>query len=823
MASGGRKPAAAFVLLFVAVVAAVSLGTAIGLAIATTRNIQYLENFGDHSPALPTQIMDIDGELIAELFSEKREIITIDAVPKWLINALLTREDKQFFEHPGFSITGTARAVWNKYIVGTYHSGGSTITQQLAGYLYSDRTEITWARKAEELWWAVQMERRFTKNEILELYLNEMYFGHNTYGVEAASQFYFKHSARDLTLAESAMLVIQLNRPGHYSPINHPNRARKMQQEILTQMVALGYATKEEVDLSLQEYWESYDFTRPSLTTAWLDREDKAPYFTEYVRQQLEDILLGSMDLYNDGLVVHTTLSLEHQRIADKIMSRAIRETNDKYQSQTTTRLEFVDDTLLDIADLLSLTFNMDDIRIAGNRQIRRAEDHFLGELNPVVDLISSVFTNEALRYAARVGYQNASKQAMKAQVEGAMISIDSHSGYIYAMVGGRQFESINQFNRATQSSVQPGSSFKPMYYSAAIDSREFTPASMIVDAPVVFWNDDGTEYTPLNYKGEWEGRVLLRKALAHSMNVPSLHVLDGIGFDAAINRASRMLGYNEPEEIERVFPRRYPLGLGVITVSPLRMARAFATFANHGKEVTPIAIRYIEDRNGRIIYNPEEELRQQQRRDIDSLLIMSPQTAYIMVDLLRSTINEGTLWWANHTVGGFDRPIAGKTGTTDNWSDAWTVGFTPQLTTAVWFGFDERGHSLGVNLSGAISAGPVWAEYMQEVHKSFEPAEFMRPESGLIEKIICTRSGLLPTEYCKDTRKEIFLIGTEPRELCDLCKYEAEQKDTFIENIQHAILPGDFPDSLPDLDELVAEEVDTEPKVRATGNPLLD
>ena len=414
MAARRRRAHISYVFLVVSVIVAVSLGMGVGLAIAATKNIQNLENFGNYRPSLPTQILDINGELIAELFNEKREIITIDAIPECLINALLTREDRNFFQHPGFSLMGTFRALWNKYVLKSYHSGGSTITQQLAGWLYSDRTEITYRRKFEELWWALQMERRFTKKEILEQYLNEMYFGHNTYGVEAASQFYFEHSARDVTLAESAMLVIQLNAPGYYSPINNPNTARKMQEEILRQMIELGYATKEEVDLSLQKYWDSYDFTRPSVTTAWLDREDKAPYFTEYVRQQLEDMLVGSVDIYNDGLIVHTTLNLEHQRIADEVMARGIRETNEKYQSQTTTRLEFVDDTFLEIVDVLSLNFDIEDIRVAGSAQIRGSEQYYLTELNPVVDIISSLFTSEPLRYAARVGYQNAVKRSDK-------------------------------------------------------------------------------------------------------------------------------------------------------------------------------------------------------------------------------------------------------------------------------------------------------------------------------------------------------------------------------------------------------------------------
>ncbi len=818
------------ILLGILMFFAVIIGTLLGIALAATKNIDMSEAFKTQAPALPTQILDIKGRLITELFStEKREIVSIDEIPRALIDAVLTREDRHFYEHHGFRIVDVIKAAWH-IVTGQFFQGGSTITQQLAGTLYADRSEISLKRKLVELWWALQLERRYSKNEILEMYLNQMYFGHNTYGVEAASQFYFKHSVREITPAEAAMLVIQLASPGYYSPINHPNRARKRQREILDQMVELGYLTKEEADLSFEQFWENYDYTRTNISTAFIDREDRAPYFSEYVRQKLEDMLFGSMDIYKAGLVVHTTLDLDYQQIAEKVMRQGIKRVNARYQLETSNRLRYADETFLNIIDLLSLGFNIDDLRVAGRRQQRLAKNMYLSDLNPVVDIVADLFNMNELRYTTKVAYKIKEKESQKTEVEGALISIDSRKGYIYAMVGGKKFESTNQFNRATQSKVQPGSSFKPLYYSAAITSRKFTPATMIIDAPVVFWNDDGTEYTPLNYKGEWKGRVLLWYALAHSMNVPSLKVLDGIGFDTAIKRASRMLGITDPKEIEKTFPRKYPLGLGVITVSPLQMARAFATFPNEGIEVDPIAIRYVEDRNGKIILEPEKQLRLQQKKKGKDLRIMSPQVAYIMTDLLERVVKTGTLRWAASTVGGFDRPIAGKTGTTQNWSDAWTVGFTPQITTALWFGFDERGHSLGVNLSGAVSAGPVWAKYMKEVHKNLPVLDFKKPDSGIREVTVCSLSGKLPTEYCKDTIKLPFLSGTEPKEFCTLCEYEAKKKETIENNIRNSLLPGELPldtfnlpDSTFDLSNPEGGGQTKEKGETSTGNPLLD
>ncbi len=799
------------VLIGAGLVLSVLIGVGLGVALAATRNIQRMERFTEQKPALPTQILDRKERLITQFFSEeKREMVSIEEIPRHLIQALLTREDRFFYRHHGFRFMYIVGAAWD-ILTGRSFRGGSTLTQQLAGHLYADRTDISIKRKLVELWWAIQLERALTKNEILELYLNLMYFGHNTYGVEAASQFYFKHSVRQITLAESALLVIQLANPGRYSPINNPNRAQKLQREILDQMVSLGYASRAEADESYRGYWDSYDFTRSNTTSAWFEREDKAPYFSEYVRQQMEEQLLGAMDLYKEGLVVHTTLDLDTQAAADRIMSRDIVGINHQYQSQSDRRTDYADREFLPIVDLLSLTFNIEDIRFAGSKTRGNARTAYLDAMNPALDLAAMIFDLEGVKQATLAGFGEQAKRSRKTDVEGALIAIDSRNGDILAMVGGRKFESSDQFNRATQAQVQPGSAFKPLYYSAAISSRRFTPATLLMDAPVVFWNDDGTPYIPLNYKGEWKGRVLMRSALAHSMNVPSLKVLDGIGFDTAITRASRLLGITDPADIERIFARKYPLGLGVITVSPLQMVRAFATFPNRGREVEPIGIRYVEDRNGKLVLEPERELRARQMRRGDGLQIMSPQEAYVMVNMLQSTVDFGTLRGAYEVVGGFGgRPIAGKTGTTQNWSDAWTVGFTPQITAAVWFGFDERGHSLGVNLTGAMSAGMSWAEFMKAAHKDLPVEEFSRPASGLVEVNVCDASGLLPTKYCPRSVREIFLAGTEPRSFCDYHEFKSEQKELIKESIKDSLMLGDLnsedfaPPELPDIDTLL-------------------
>ncbi len=782
MIFSGNKKLILLILIPALFVITIGVGISAGLVVATNYNILNMENFGEDNPALPSQILDINGNLITEFFSdEKREIVSIKDLPESLIYALITREDSDFFEHNGFSFYGTMRAVFN-IITGRYFSGGSTLTQQLAGHLYADRSDISVTRKLKELWWSFQLERQLTKYEIIENYINKMPFGHNTYGVEAASEFYFGHPASENTVAESVMLVIQLVRPGLYSPIRHPERARKVQTSIVNQMVDNGYITPEDADLTLNDYWNNrYDWSRDNETTAFFAREDKAPWFSEYIRTQLDEMLYGKQDIYRDGYIVHTTLDLDFQAKADELTQKGLKRWNKTYQENIGNRMDIVDDLYVPIIDLLSLSLNIEDIRIAGSQEERQAKTHFQENLNPVMDMMSMMFGMGELNGLSQLSYTDNKKKTQQSTVQTAMVTIDNETGYIMAMVGGSEFNRANQFNRAVDGELMPGSSFKPLYYSAAISSGRFTPATRIYDGPKVFWNPDGSSYTPMNYKGEWMGNVLLRDALCKSMNVPAITVLEGIGFESAISRAARLLGYTDPQEIGRRFPRLYPLGLGVITLSPLRLARAYATFANQGRAVEPIAIRYVEDRNGNIILNPERDLRNQQKKE--DLQVMSPEEAYIMVDLLHSTTQIGTLRHLTRYVDGFDRmPMGGKTGTTQNWADAWTAGFSPYYTTVMWAGFDQRGSTLGVNQTGATATGWIWGEYMSYINSKMPVKDFAKPSSGLVEMEVCSVSGMIPTEECEETRHEIFLAGTQPTEFCPIHSFTRDRDEVLTQ-----------------------------------------
>jgi len=789
---GGGFFSAFFIRLLAAftIILIIVIGIGLGLSLAMTANIRNQENFVELAPALPTRILDINGTLITEFASdEKRELVSLSELPRHLIHAILAREDPDFYNHRGFSIRAIVRALWGQ-ITGRGMGGGSTITQQVAGTLYTNRSERTIKRKIRELWWAFQIERRYTKNEILEIYVNYMPMGPGTYGVETASKYFFGHSSREVDLAESAVLAVLLSGPTRFDPLRNPNLAMNRQHFVLERMIEFGYADKDEAEASFANYWENFDWTRPSLS-AYLTREDKAPWFSEYVRRELDVMMYGSMDYYRDGYIVHTTLNLEHQEAAERFVIEGLERANKEYAALSRRSNVSAERTYRPIVDMLSLAFNLTEIRsVTANQNEARAMSRFTRTLNPAIDMAALVFGISELKDITGHGFAKMREVTQENVVEGALVAIENDTGYITAIVGGSKYDESNQLIRASQANVQTGSAFKPLYYSAAIDSKKFTAASLIYDSPMVFYNDDNTPYIPDNYGGAWRGPVLLYNALSLSLNIPSLAILESIGFDAAIGRSATLLGYNDESTIRRLFPRVYPLGLGVTSTSPLRMARAFAIFANQGRDVTPIAIRTVEDRNGRIVFDVERDIRQRQQRAGARNQIITPQNAYVMTRVMEFASTGGTL------AGGagygrfvfedkdgktFRMPVAGKTGTTQNWADAWTVGYTPYYTTAVWYGFDKPGNSLGISQTGAALAAPVWGNTMRVLHQGLPQRNFSRPSSGVAEATVCRRSGRLRTESCTDGAVTLpFLAGTIPNTYCDI-HGESSQYQTVI------------------------------------------
>lgn len=621
------------------------------------------------------------------------------------------------------------------------------------------------------------MERRYSKNEILELYLNKIYFGGGTYGVNAASKYYFGHGAEEITPAEAAILVIQLSNPAVYNPFDHPNVALERQKSVLNAMVEAGYLTKEESDESFNDFWANFDYTRTS-SSAYLIREDKAPWFSEYVRRELGSMIYGSKSIYTGGFTVNTTLNLRHQEEADEVMKKYIERANRLYQQDLTSRSSKTYRTYVPLSELLSLLFNLPAIKVSRQRSEAIANSIYINRINPVVDVMSLICGMDSLKVGVINKANSLAKQANeKTTVEGTMISIENETGYITALVGGSKFDQGNQFIRAVQARLQPGSTFKPLYYTEAINSRKFTPTTEISDTPVVFHTADGKPYIPQNFRGEWMGNVQLWYALVHSMNVPSLKVLDGIGFEAAINRTASLLGIPKDELSSRGFTPGYPIGLGVCSVRPVELARAYAVIASGGKEVTPMAIRTVEDRNGNIILNPERQIREAQQAKKDAIQILSPQTAFVMTKLLQQTVQSGSLRaqsskfvYRSDDGQRYQMPAAGKTGTTQNWADAWTAGFTPYYTSTFWFGFDKPGQSLGLNITGSTLAGHAWGDYMSEIHRGMIAKDFPKPMGGVVQLTVCSETGMLPTEACGNhLTTQWYLSGTQSISSCTL------------------------------------------------------
>ena len=757
-----------------AIIVTVLIGAGLGFSIAETANIRNQENFMEFAPALPTRVLDVNGILITEFSAEEhRHLVPLDELPRHLINAVLVREDQNFFNHRGFSATGIARAVFGQ-LTGRNLGGGSTITQQVAGTLFLDRQERTLRRKIEELWLAFQMERRYTKNEILEIYLNYVYMGSGTFGVEAASRHFFGHSARDVTLAEAALLSVLFSAPGRFNPLRNPNAAMDRQRFVLDRMVALGFACREEADASFREHWENFDFRRAP-TSAFLNRDDLAPWFSEHIRRELEELMIGTMNFNRDGFTVHTTLNLRHQEAAQRAMDEGLARANRVHAQAIGRNISHAERIHTPVVNMLTLLFDLTDISAtAAGQTEQRAVSRYINTINPIVDMAGLVFGIPELKEITDPAFERLLQNTARSVVEGALITIENETGRITAIIGGSRFGEGNQFIRATQSRVQVGSAFKPLYYSVGLD-RGMTAASLIFDVPVVFHNEDGTPYVPLNFRGEWHGPVLLFHAMARSMNIPSLKILEHVGFDAAIDRSAALLGITNPAQIRQTFPRVYPLGLGISSHSPLQMARAYSVFASQGRAVTPISIRHIEDRNGRIIMDLERDLRQQQRRMGNDIQVITPQNAYVMNRILERVI--ASAGWGRYfdfrdeNGNAFRMPMAGKTGTTQNWADAWMVGYSPYYTTAIWFGFDMPGNSLGVELTGHTLSGAVWANYMREIHRGLPRRDFARPATGIIDITVCRLSGMLRSPSCDQGAITLpFMTGSQPNQVCNMC-----------------------------------------------------
>lgn len=654
-----------FVILFIIIIA----GAGCGFISATMQNLPDIANV---KPAASSQIYDVHGNLITTVHSEENRLpVKLSAVPKNLQNAFIATEDARFYSHHGVDPVGILRAVWVNVVHSGVAEGGSTITQQLArnAFLTQDRTL---KRKVMEALLALRIEQHYTKNEILEMYMNQIYFGQGAYGVQSAAKVYFGKDVKDLTLAQCAILAGLPQSPNYYSPFNSLDAAKERQGVVLGQMVKYGYISQATADEAKAADLELRDKAEATHTGSG------ASYFIDYVTQVISE-KYGDDAIYKEGLKIYTTLDMNAQNAAIEAMK------------------------------------------------------------------------NLPTYYTDKNGLQ---------QPQGALVAINPHNGYIVAMVGGRGTDS---YNRAVLATRQPGSSFKPFVYLAAIQ-KGMTPGTTVVDEEVSY-----NGWSPKNYERTYDGTVTLRYALAHSINVPAVKIADEVGMSKVLKLATD-LGISTLVQDGSPSDNNLAAALGGLTrgVTPLEMASAYSTFANKGVHVKPVAITKIVDRNGQVI--EENSLEEKQ--------VVDPKDAAILTSMLESVITDGT--GGNAALG---RPAAGKTGTTDESKDAWFVGYTPDLAAAVWLG-DDYGTETLDGITGGTTPAVIWGQFMRQALADVPVSDFSIPDSaqGAISEGMSAPQPA-PKEEVKEEKKDSSSSKEEVKESKDSKDSDSDSKETTKSN----------------------------------------
>ena len=668
-------------------------------------SIERLENY---DPDLVTRIYSADGKLLNELYFEKRVFVELDQIPQQMRDAVVAKEDRRFYDHWGISLRDVFRAVIINTVTLSYRSGFSSLTQQLARNLYDTiGFKKTITRKIKEVITAIQIERTYTKDEILEMYLNSVHFGHGTYGVQAAAKRFYGKQAHELVLDESALLVGLLPAPARYSPVRFPELALTKRNVVLRVM-------RDQEFISTAEYAEA----RARLLDNIQQEQTRgtAPYFTEYIRRFLEreDDELG-VNIYRDGLKIYTTLDSRLQKIAEDAVRKSVAANQQKLNQRL-----FNDEEEFSKLAYLSI-YPEDTVKLM-----------MAGEMELYEDLRNKLL------------------------VQSSFVALDTRTGAILAMVGGRP-DYPDQFNRATQSLRQPGSVFKPFVYTTAIDNG-VAVTKQLLNQPVVLniRNADGewVKWMPQNYDGTTGGLTTIREGLRRSLNLISVRMIQEVVPAQAVKQTARRMGMST--DIRAVDA----IALGTSEVHLLEIVAAYGTFANKGVYCKPFGITRIEDRYGNVLkeYYPK-------RKEV-----LSTETSYIMTNLLQTVLDRGTggsVRWKYH----FYHPAAGKTGTTQGWTDAWFVGYSPYIAAGAWFGVDDPQVSLGQGSDGSKAALPAWARFMKASHDTltYGHLEFEQPEKVLDIKI-CQITKALPRNPCP-LETEIFIAGTEPETRCSVHK----------------------------------------------------
>jgi penicillin-binding protein 1A len=734
---------AGIVALFV--IAAV-LGIATGVLFAYGGDLPQISALDDYAPSTISRVYGMRGEIVGEFAIQRREVIQYDDISPKLRQAILAAEDAEFEQHFGLSIPRIVVSLVKDIIERRKAAGASTLTQQLARKLFLT-DEKTWERKIKEALLAIQIEKRYTKREIFTLYCNQMYFGHGVYGVQSASRLYFGKAAKDLTLDEAAMIAGILQGNVRQSPYVNMDAALRRRNYTLGRMAEVGFITVEEAEAARKKpiVMRGEPSGHPSA----------APYFLEEVRKELEG-RYGAKQIYENGLAIQTGLDLRLQEAASKALDDGLRRLDRRRGFRKPRRNVIAEGHTIEAFRQArwERPMNQGDIVPAIVVGIDAAGIHArAGDLTVTIDKKGSAWAGKGVAQLTpgdlvetRLMAIDATAQTAQGSleqppsVEGAVLALDNRTGQVRAMIGGYSFER-SKFNRATQAYRQVGSAFKPIVYTAAID-RGYTPVTLLLDTPTSFDLGPGqAPYTPLNYDRQFEGPVTLRHALEESRNVPAVRVMEQLGPNQVINYARR-LGLESP------LPPYLAVALGAAEATLSEMTSAYAVFPNQGVRLRPYSIMKVTDREGNVLEENRPEPRDAIRAD----------TAFVMTNLLRGVVQRGTAVKA----AALNWPIGGKTGTTDDYTDAWFIGFDPDITIGVWVGLDQK-KPIGHNQTGAEAALPIWIEIMKSwIGDRQEPPTF-EPPGNIVFVSVDKSSGGAADATTAGAISEAFIAGTEP------------------------------------------------------------
>lgn len=725
----------------------ISIGSLFGFFLSYLNRLPQTERVEKFQPSIPTHVYSASGQLVDEFYVEKRVLLrSLDQISPHLKNAIIAVEDAHFFQHPGVDPWGILRALYVNLKTGRVVEGGSTLTQQLAKILFL-KPEKTMERKILEAMLAVQLERRYTKEELFLFYCNQVYLGHGVYGVQAASNYYFGKAAKDLEIPEAAMIAALPKAPQDFSPYTHPGRALPRRNHVLRRMFEEKFITQDVYDRSLG---------MRLVVKKPLPKTYVAPYFTEEIRKYLEQ-KYGFAGIYESGLEIHSTLDTTMQKAAEKALDRGLRRLDKRHGWRDITQLispqdfetyrdptwsndpqtnDIVKGLVVDVADKSA------KVKI-GKRTVVLLPDGWAWTGRRVTALLKP--GNITDFRIAEMKDKEITRIVLDQvpRVDGALIAMEIKTGKVRALIGGSDF-TVKKFDRATQAFRQTGSAFKPFVYAAAFE-RGFTPSDVMVDAPISYYDSWTKEtWSPKNYTNDYLGPMTLRRALELSRNTIAVKLLEQIGVKYAIRYIERFGAASNMQPY-------LPLALGASEATLMNMVRAYGAFANQGLMMEPVYVEKILDRDGNLLEQNHPRAKEVMRADI----------AYLMTDVLQGVIRRGTAVKAK----ALKRPLAGKTGTTDDCTDAWFIGYTPTLICGVWVGFDEK-KTLGKKETGAEAALPIWIDFMQTVLKE-QPVEEFQATSNIITVAVDRFTGLRATPDCTDVIIESFIAGTEPKQYC--------------------------------------------------------